>query len=130
MKVCSKTKAFTAAVLLMFIVSAAVFIKMGLDSRNNSLVKIVSDGKVIYEFNLQGHNEEIIDIPSPNGGKNTVEIKDGTVFVADATCPDKLCIKQGKRGADCMNAAPIVCLPNKMYISVGGGDVDAAAGAN
>ncbi|MBF0566279.1 MAG: NusG domain II-containing protein [Nitrospirae bacterium] len=42
-----------------------------------------------------------------------IEIKDGKVRVADADCPNKLCVKQGwiDRGA-------IICLPNRVVISV------------
>lgn len=119
MKVCNRIKFFAAAVVIICIISAGICIKMVIASKSN-IVKIMSDGKTIYEFNLKKHNGEIIDIPSANGGKNTIEIKDGTVFIAEATCPDKLCIKQGKRGEGCVNVTPIVCLPNKLYISVGG----------
>ena len=122
MKVCNRMKFFATAIVMICIISAGICIKMVIVPKNNDTVKIMSDGKTVYEFNLKEHNGETIDIPSSDGGKNTVEIKDGTVFIAEATCPDKLCIKQGKRGEGCMNAAPIVCLPNKLYISVGGGN--------
>lgn len=46
---------------------------------------------------------------------NTVVIEDGYVFMKNATCPDKLCIKQGKV---CDTSKNIVCLPNKVTVKV------------
>lgn len=48
-------------------------------------------------------------------GTNTVTIKDGYAYMSHATCPDKLCIKQGKIDS---SAKDIVCLPNKVRITV------------
>ena len=31
-----------------------------------------------------------------NGGTNILQIKDGKAYLIDATCPDKLCVNQGK----------------------------------
>ena len=52
------------------------------------------------------------------GGRNTLVIEDGSAHVTDASCPDKLCEKQGQISA---NGETIVCLPNRVVVTVGGG---------
>lgn len=56
-----------------------------------------------------------------NNGINILYIKYGYAYMYDADCKDKICIKQGK-----INVAgqSIVCLPNKISITVCGGNYD------
>ena len=52
-------------------------------------------------------------------GTNVIEIKDGKVYVSEADCPDKLCVKQGpisKAGET------IVCLPHKLVVRITSND--------
>ena len=44
-------------------------------------------------------------------GETTFEIKDGRVRIIDSPCPNKTCISQGWHN-------PLVCLPNKVMITV------------
>lgn len=56
---------------------------------------------------------------SSKNGSNTLIIRDRKAYVTDATCPDGLCEKMhsiSRRGES------IVCLPNKVVITVTGGD--------
>ena len=46
-------------------------------------------------------------------GETTFEIKDGRVRITDSPCPNKTCISQGWHN-------PLVCLPNKVMITVEG----------
>lgn len=50
-----------------------------------------------------------------NGGTNILHIEDGKAWLVDATCPDKLCVNQGKIDS---NGETITCLPNKLTITV------------
>ena len=54
-----------------------------------------------------------------NGGSNVLCIEDGSARMVDANCPDKLCVKQGavKYTNQC-----ITCLPNRLTVTVVGGD--------
>ena len=52
-------------------------------------------------------------ITAPNGGSNTIVVADGRIRVEQATCPDKLCVKQG---AIRDGTVPIVCLPHRLVI--------------
>ncbi len=70
------------------------------------------DGRTAYTFALD--TDRTFQVPGPLG-MTVVEIKDRKVRVKEAHCPNRLCEKQGwvARGA-------IVCLPNRIVISVGG----------
>lgn len=54
-----------------------------------------------------------------NGGTNILEIADGEVWLTDADCPDKLCVRQGhiKYSGQC-----ITCLPNKLTVTLEGAE--------
>ena len=60
-------------------------------------------------------------------GKTLIEIKDQRVRVTDSPCRNKLCIQQGW-----VRSGTIICLPNRVVITVGDHDksttVDATTG--
>ncbi len=75
-------------------------------------VSVTVDGKLFATYSLDRNTEVLIG--DSNCG-NTLIIKDGQAFLTNATCPDKLCVKQGKIS---LNGQTIVCLPNKTVIAV------------
>ena len=50
-----------------------------------------------------------------NGGTNILVIEDGYAYIKSASCPDSLCVRQGKKS---LSGQKIVCLPNKVMIEV------------
>lgn len=54
---------------------------------------------------------------SLNGGSNILTVEGGRARVSEADCPDKLCVNQGwiRGEGQC-----IVCLPNKLTVTVEG----------
>jgi len=48
---------------------------------------------------------------------NTVVVENGEVYVSEASCPDRVCIRQGRISYD---GQTIVCLPNRLVVSVSG----------
>ncbi len=46
---------------------------------------------------------------------NILVIKDGYAYIKEASCPDKLCVHQGKVKN---NGEQLICLPNKTIITV------------
>lgn len=70
-------------------------------------IRITVDGEEYSVYSLgEDRTIEINDT-------NVCEIKDGSVHMIHATCPDKLCIKQ--KAID-KNGGSIICLPNKVMI--------------
>ncbi|MCH5272880.1 MAG: NusG domain II-containing protein [Lachnospiraceae bacterium] len=58
------------------------------------------------------------ELPGPLG-HNRLVVKDGMVWMEDAVCPDKYCIKQGKISK---TGQQIICLPNGIIIEIIGGE--------
>ncbi len=81
---------------------------------------IYKDGKLVYSVDLAStqkpHTEHI--------GGNIILIKDGSVRMKSATCPDKLCVNQGQIHN---KGEAIICLPNKVVVEISGKreDIDA-----
>ena len=46
---------------------------------------------------------------------NILVIEDGFAYIKEASCPDKLCVHQGKVKS---NGEQLICLPNKVIITV------------
>lgn len=61
--------------------------------------------------------DRVISIEIDGEIANTVVIEDRSVYMKEATCPDKYCVKQGKVK---LQNSSIVCLPHKVVVSVTG----------
>ena len=85
--------------------------------------EIASGGQVIAVVDLSADREFVVG--SPDGGRNTVTIRDGAIAVTAADCPDHYCMERGF----CTGGSAIVCLPNRLVITfLGDQEIDAAAG--
>ena len=71
------------------------------------------DGELYGEYDLS--KDQTIDIQ----GTNTLEILDGKARMSFADCPDKLCVHQKAVSRD---GESIICLPNKVVVSIEGGE--------
>ena len=56
-----------------------------------------------------------------NGGSNILVISEGQAWLSEANCPDLLCVKQGRIH---YTGQSIVCLPNRLTVTVEGGESD------
>lgn len=56
-----------------------------------------------------------------NGGTNILVIEDGYAYISEAHCPDKYCMKQGKIH---YTGQCLTCLPNKLTVTIEGGEDD------
>ena len=83
------------------------------DTRMDAYVEISIDGKIIETLDLSQNTQ--ITVSGYNNGSNHLIIEDGQVWIDDASCPDKLCIHQGKISK---NSDLIVCLPNLMIAQI------------
>ena len=81
------------------------------------IVEISLNNHVIHQLDLYKDTEIVIE--SYKGGTNTLVIEDGYAYITDATCPDKVCIYQGKINRP---GEIIVCLPNMMIAKIVGED--------
>ena len=70
------------------------------------------DGKVVQEFSLDDSIQYRIE---GIGGTNTLCIDEGSVWLKEADCPDRICVQTGKiRYA----GQSIICLPHKVVVEI------------
>lgn len=98
-----------ASVLL---VALALLLVVELTKEEGARVIVKVDGNEIAEYLLTENGTYEL-----NGGSNILVIEDGKAYLADANCPDKLCVHQGKISR---TGEVITCLPNKLTITVYG----------
>ena len=56
-----------------------------------------------------------------NGGSNILVIAEGKAWISEADCPDLICVKHAKIH---YTGQTIVCLPNRLTVTVEGGESD------
>lgn len=74
-------------------------------------VYIIKNNQIIYVLSLTKDKTVTVET---NGEFNKVEIKHHKVRMADASCHQNLCVKQGWIGQ-----GAVVCLPNKVIVTIG-----------
>ncbi|MFA6056511.1 MAG: NusG domain II-containing protein [Thermodesulfovibrionales bacterium] len=98
--------------LLSVSLSGIFFIKDIMPQSRSVLVEV--NGKPVYILPLD--KNRILSVEGP-AGNTTIEIKDHAVRITDSPCSNKLCIKQGW-----IHSGSIVCLPNRVVVTVGDKD--------
>lgn len=77
---------------------------------------VTVNGKVYGTYSLSESQKIPIRIHGTTA--NVLQISDGYAKMTEADCPDKLCVHQGRIHAE---GETIVCLPNKVVVSIQGG---------
>ncbi len=102
-------------------ISVAVFllssIPMMAGNKGGEWVVVTVSGERYAVLPLDEDRE--ITIPGENGLDNLLVIRDGYADIAEADCPDKICVHQRKIH---YKGETIVCLPNRVVISIEGGE--------
>ncbi len=103
-------------VILLVVLAGGMYIGNQIMNRKPAVIVEVSvDGVVVEELDLSKDTEFVVK--GYQGGTNTLVIENGQVYITDATCPDKVCIHQGKINR---SGEMIVCLPNLMIAKIVG----------
>lgn len=111
-----------AAVLVL---ALGVWIFTALTREAGAEVIISIDGEEVMRLPLGEDRELVI---GEGEHTNTLVIEKGEAWVSQASCPDHVCITQGRVS---LSGQTIVCLPNKLVVSIAGGeasDIDGIAG--
>lgn len=114
-----------AVLLVLSLIPEGIFYMTGNDAAVDRTYAVIQvDGKVYKEVPLSGHQgTDTIPIKTDDG-YNLVVVKDDTIGIVEADCPDKICIGEGFISRP---GATVVCLPHKLLIEVksaGGGEPD------
>ena len=109
------------SLLLLGIIFFVGLIFWGQEDANKVEVKV--NGKIVGVYSLA--EEQTVDLKDI--GENTFEIRENHVEMIKADCPDQYCVKHYPIAK---NGESIICLPNKVVITIKGkdeGDVDAVS---
>ena len=89
-------------------------------AKSGNTVYVYKDGNLLHTCRLT-EKSQTIDL-----GTNVILIEEDGVSMVSATCPDKLCVNQGKIKN---SSRSIVCLPNKIVVEIADekGEVDVVA---
>lgn len=118
-----KTKSWIFLLSLLLLLSAVLSVFLLRPGESARFAEVLSDGRVVKTVDLD--IDQSFTITAPNGGGNTLTVRDGRIAVTDATCPDHYCMERGY----CSSGAQIVCLPNRLVIRfLGKQDVDISLG--
>ena len=86
--------------------------------REGSMVRVVCSGSLWGEYSLQEDREITVALEN---GTNLLIIRDGQVWMEEADCPDRLCVRQG---AVSRVGESIICLPHELVVTVEGEEMD------
>ena len=101
---------------VLLVLALGVSFVMMLTREEGNYVEVELDGKLVATYSLEDAGEYIL-----NGGTNILVIKDGEAYLTYADCPDHTCIRYGKIN---YVGESIVCLPNRLAITVRGDSDD------
>ena len=111
---------------ILFLSLAALLIHP-LFEREGDMVHIYLNGSQTPAYRLPLDEDQTLRIPAAGDHYNLVVIEGGTVGIAEASCPDQICVRHP---AISTTGDSIVCLPNRLVIQVhatagGSNDLDA-----
>ncbi len=98
------------------LVAILLWLGIHLSQKEGAYVNVTINGAEFGKYPLDTDTEIRIGDGSTY---NVLVIKDGEAEVAEASCPDKLCVHQGKVH---YNGQSIICLPNKAVFEIVGGE--------
>lgn len=106
-----KDRLLVIAVLL--VAAIGLLVNHMIHQKPAACLEVQVDGQVVATYDLSEPLDTIIE--GVNGGTNHLIIQDGSAWISEASCPDKVCVHQGKVQ---LNGQIIVCLPNRMTAQV------------
>ena len=108
-----------AALLLL---TAVLYLAFGRTKDTGAEVVVRVEGEVTARYPLSRNGEYAL-----NYGSNILVVEDGCAWIREADCPDQICVLLGKIN---QSGQIIVCLPNRLIVSIEGGEqtVDAVIG--
>ncbi len=101
-------------VLFALIVALGITVLFLFAGGNHTVVTVTQHGEQIYRFDLSDATLEGEEVSVKGAYENTICIKDGKLYVSEASCPDRLCMQSlpltEKGGVIC-------CVPNGLIIT-------------
>lgn len=111
--------------ILLVSAAASALVLRGRTGR--ATARIYQDGACVRTIALDDVNEPFSFTVEWEDGYNVIEVERGRIRVAEADCPDQICVRQGWISN---SVVPIACLPHRLVIQLDsdGGGVDGVTG--
>ncbi len=105
-----------ALIIVIIVINVAILVygSFNVVDKGQKIAYVYSDNKLVNEYTLTDDYKTEFTV-NLGPGYNTVHIEGGKIWIHDASCPDKICLSQGKISKD---GEIIVCLPNKLLIQI------------
>ena len=97
------------------IVAIALYLVVELTKKEGAGVVVTVDGKEVARYSLSIDGDYVL-----NNGTNVLKIEDGKAWMLDANCPQNSYDSCTKKGKISKTNETIVCLPNKLAVTVYG----------
>lgn len=101
------------AVVIVIIATAGLLL-FSLTKTQGDYVSVKIDGMEKYRYSLS-ENVNIEILTGENNQVNRLVIENGQAYIAEADCPDKICV--GHKPVKNVNES-IVCLPHKVVVEI------------
>lgn len=120
-----KRKTLVMDILLLgalLLLTGILYLAFGRATESGEQAVVIIDGEIVARYPLNRDGIYVL-----NDGSNTLAIQDGFAWMQEADCPDHICMLLGKIS---MSGQMITCLPNKLIVTIEGGEalVDAVVG--
>ena len=110
----NKKRADLILIVALLVLAGALYLTLNANRQEGGVVVVRVNGVETERHSLA------VDGTFPlNGGTNILVIRDGQAWLSEADCPDLLCVKQGKIH---YTGQVITCLPNRLTVTVEGGE--------
>ena len=103
-------------ILALLLLAGGLYLALFLGREAGGFAVVRVDG-----VETERHSLAIDGVFPLNGGSNILVIENGEAWLSDADCPDLLCVKQGHVH---YNGQTITCLPNRLTVTIEGGESD------
>lgn len=116
-----KTAKILALLICLILLGSILTLLLIYSNRNTStnaslIADIYQNGTLLESIPLNDVEKSYtFTITGEDGCTNIIEVRNGSIGIISADCPDKLCVKQGFIDSSLL---PITCLPNRVVIQI------------
>ena len=101
--------------LFLLVILLGAFFAFRQEAGEGCLAEITVDGELYKRVQLTGHQGREELLVETSRGKNLIIVEGESIWVEEADCPDRICVKTGRLAHPGETAA---CLPHKLLIEV------------
>lgn len=116
MSVKKRAVIIAAAITVITVTSISAIIYMYNSSDKGTYAYIYQNDKIVKTIDISNIDRPYrITMENDDGGYNIIEVRQGSIGVVEASCPDELCMNMGFIDNSLM---PVTCLPNHLVIKI------------